>query len=98
MGSPLFHSNYKNLAKKLRYIVAEPLELFRFKCADHRYIDDNDLNALQTEQPNGLSGNVPMKPPYSGSSSVPRTKASPEIQSPSHFYNIDPNSYYKPVL
>jgi hypothetical protein len=48
----------------------------------------HDLDALQTEQPNGLSGNVPMIPPDSESSSVPRTKASPEIQSPLHFYNI----------
>jgi hypothetical protein len=45
--------------------VAESLELFRLKCVDHLY-KRHDLNALQTEQPNGLSGNVPMKPPDSG--------------------------------
>jgi hypothetical protein len=48
----------------------------------------HDLDALQMEQPNGMSGNIPMKPPDSGSSSVLRTMASPKIQAPLHFYNI----------
>jgi hypothetical protein len=81
---------------KKSLVVAEPFELFSFNCVDHHYTGDSDLNALQTEQSNGLSGNVPMKPSNSGSSSVPRTKVSPEIQLPSYCYNIGLNSTGKP--
>jgi hypothetical protein len=43
-------------------IVAEPPELFRFKCTNQRYKAKMISNALQTEQPMGLSGHRPMQP------------------------------------
>jgi hypothetical protein len=42
--------------------VAEPPELFRFKRTNHRYKGKMISNALQTEQPIGLSGHRPMQP------------------------------------
>jgi hypothetical protein len=42
--------------------VAEPPELFRFKCTNHCYKGKMISNALQMEQPMGLSGHHPMQP------------------------------------
>ena len=47
--------------------VAEPPKLSRLKCANHHHKGNISLNALQTEQFLGLSGNVPIQPPIHGS-------------------------------
>jgi hypothetical protein len=76
-------------------LVAEPLELFRFKCADHRYTGDmisthfKRNNLMVCRVTSRWNHQIPDR------TSVPCMKASPEIQSPSHFYNIGTNSYYK---
>ena len=77
-------------------VVAEPPKLSRLKCAGHHHKGNISLNALQTGQFLGLSGNVPIQPPILGSKSIPRTKASPEILQPQvlqHRHSKD----YKPV-
>jgi hypothetical protein len=43
------------------------LELHRLKCADPFSEGSKDSIALQTVQPHGLSGKVPIKPPNSRS-------------------------------
>ena len=47
--------------------VAEPPKLSRLKCVNHHHKGNISLNALQTEQFFGLSGNVPIQPPVLGS-------------------------------
>ena len=47
--------------------MAEPPKLSRLKCAGHPHKGNISLNALQTEQFFGLSGNVPIQPPILGS-------------------------------
>jgi hypothetical protein len=53
------HLNYSGSSAQTITIPAQVRRLSLYR----RY----DLNALQMEQPNGLSANVPMKPPDSGS-------------------------------
>jgi hypothetical protein len=44
--------------------VAEPPELFRFKCTNHCHKGKMISNAPQTEQPMGLSGHRLMQPRF----------------------------------
>jgi hypothetical protein len=76
--------------------VAEPLELFRLKCADYRYTGDMTSTHFKWNNPMVCRVTSQWNHRIPDCSSVPRTKASPEIQSPSHFYNICISSYYKP--
>ena len=67
-------------------VVAEPPELFQLKCAVHHHKDNTDSNALQTEQ--FLVCRVTSRYNYrfSDRTSIPRTKASPEILQPQFFF------------
>jgi hypothetical protein len=65
--------------------VAEPPELFQ-------------LNALETEQPIGLSGIRPMQPRFNRiEAGLPRTKASLQAHNSSSIFNSQHiKHYYKP--
>jgi hypothetical protein len=67
-----------NIALGLKFKnVAEPVELFRLKCAIDRRTNSYQLNALQTEQSFGLSGLRPIQPRFSRiEAGLSRTKAS----------------------
>jgi hypothetical protein len=72
-----------NLFKGMRRrdCVAEPLELFRFKCARHCLSRCQKLSAPQTEQLIGLSGHHPIQPRlHRIDVGLPRTKTSPVSQ------------------
>jgi hypothetical protein len=75
----LFKSYFRCKDKPTALIpaVAEPVELFRLKCAIDRRTNCSQLNALQTEQSFGLSGLRPIQPRFSRiEAGLPRTKAS----------------------
>jgi hypothetical protein len=56
-------NEFLNLTQGTRTVImAEPPELFRLKRTNHRYKGKMISNALQTEQPKGLSGHRPMQP------------------------------------
>ena len=76
--------------------MAEPPELSRVKCAGHHHKGNTDSNALQTEQ--FLVCRVTSRYNHwiSDRTSIPRTKASPEILQP-HILQHKHNSYYKLV-
>jgi hypothetical protein len=56
----------------------------------------HDLNALQTEQPNGLSSNVMMKPPDSGSNKRTSHEGESRDTITIIFLQHRHSSYYKP--
>ena len=80
----------------IKVTVAEPLELSRLKCAGHHHKGNTSSNALQTEQ--FLVCRVTSRYNYrfSDRTSIPRTKASPEIVQ-QYILQHKHNSYYKPV-
>jgi hypothetical protein len=77
--------------------VAKPPELSRFKCVIIA-IQPILLNALQTEQPIGLSGLRPIQPRFNRiEAGLPRTKVSLQSQHTSVTFNLQKhNYYYKP--
>ena len=66
--------------------VAEPPELSRLKCASHHPKGNTSSNALQTEQFLVCRVTSRYNHRFSDRTSIPRTKASPEILQP-QFYN-----------
>ena len=65
--------------------VAEPPELSRLKCAGHHHKGNTGSNALQTEQFLVCRVMSRYNHRFSDRTSIPRTKASPEILQP-HFF------------
>ena len=65
-----------------RRSVAEPPELSRLKCAGHHHKGNIDSNALQTEQFLVCPVTSRYNHRISDRTSIPRTKASPEILQP----------------
>jgi hypothetical protein len=61
-GGEVLNTQALIAAAKVLKTVEEPPELFRFKCTNHHYKGKMISNALQTEQPMGLSGHRPMQP------------------------------------
>ena len=77
--------------------VAEPHELSRLKCAGHHHKGNTGSNALQTEQSLVCRVTSRYNHRFSDRTSIPRTKASPEILQPQVLHHRH-KSYYKPVL
>ena len=80
--------------------VAEPPELSRLKCAGHHHKDNTGSNALQTEQFLVCRVTSRYNHRFSDRTSIPRTKASPEILQP-QFYNTSKvviTNQFKPLL
>src|SRR6185295_2983964 len=77
--------------------VAEPPELSRFKCAGHHHKGNTGSNALQMEQFLVCRVTSRYNHRFSDRTSIPRTKASPEILQPQVLHHRH-KSYYKPVL
>ena len=80
--------------------VAEPPELSRLKCAGHHHKGKTSSNALQTEQFLVCRVTSRYNHRFSDRTSIPRTKASPEILQP-QFYNtgiIMITNQFKPLL
>ena len=73
--------------------VAEPPELSRLKCAGHHHKGNTDLNALQMEQFLVCRVMSRYNHRISDRTSIPRTKASPEILQP-YILQHRHNSYY----
>ena len=67
--------------------VAEPPELSRLKCAGHHHKGNIDSNTHETEQFLVCRVTSRYNHRYSDRTSIPRTKASPEILQPYIFYN-----------
>ena len=76
--------------------VAEPPELSRLKCAGHHHKGNTDTNAFQTEQFLVCRVTSRYNHRFLDRTSIPRTKASPEILQP-HILQHKHSSYYKPV-
>ena len=76
--------------------VAEPPELSRLKCTGHHHKGNTDSNALQMEQFLVCRVTSQYNHRFSDRTSIPRTKASPEILQP-HILQHKHRSYYKPV-
>ena len=76
--------------------VAEPPELSQLKCAGHHHKGNTDTNALQTEQFLVCRVTSRYSHRFSDQTSIPRTKASPEILQP-HILQHKLSSYYKPI-
>ena len=70
------------LAVSWRTIVAEPPELSRLKCAGHHHKGNTNSNALQTEQFLVCRVTSRYNHRISDRTSIPHTKASPEILRP----------------
>ena len=77
--------------------VAEPPELSRLKCAGYHHKGNTSSNALQTEQFLVCRVTSRYNHRFSDRTSIPRTKASPEILQP-QFLHHRHKSYYKLVL
>ena len=73
--------------------VAEPPELSRLKCAGHHHKGNTDSNALQTEQFLVCRVTSPYNHRISNRTSIPRTKASPEVLQP-YILQHRHSSYY----
>jgi hypothetical protein len=86
---------YEGLAEEVA--VAEPPELSRLKCAGHHHKGNTGTNALQTEQFLVCRVTSRYNHRFSDRTSIPRTKASPEILQPQVLHHRH-KSYYKPVL
>ena len=87
---------YSRAQASPRVPVAEPPELSRLKCADHHHKGNTGSNALQTEQSLVCRVTSRYNHRFSDRTSIPRTKASPEILQP-HILQHKLSSYYKPV-
>jgi hypothetical protein len=72
------------------------LSLFRLKCADYHYIDDMISTHFKWNNPMVCRPTFRWNHRIPDRLSIPCTKVSLEIQSPSYFYNIGTSSYYKP--
>ena len=70
------------LAVSWRTIVAEPPELSRLKCAGHHHKGNTNSNALQTEQFLVCRVTSRFNHRISDRTSIPHTKANPEILQP----------------
>jgi len=82
------------------HLVAEPPELSRLKCAGHHHKGNSDSNALQTEKFLVCRVTSRYNHRFSDRTSIPRTKASPEILQP-QFYNtgiVKITNQFKPLL
>src|SRR6185437_12034855 len=77
--------------------VAEPPELSRLKCAGYHHKGNTSSNALQTEQFLVCRVTSRYNHRFSDRTSIPRTKASPEILQPQVLHHRH-KSYYKLVL
>src|SRR6185437_7415580 len=73
--------------------VAEPPELSQLKCAGHHHKGNTDSNALQTEQFLVYRVTSRYNHRISDRTSIPRTKASPEISQPYILQHMH-SSYY----
>src|SRR6185503_12905076 len=71
----------------MRSPVAEPPKLSRLKCVNHHHKGNIDTNVLQTEQFLVCRVTSRYNHRFSDRTSIPRTKASPEILQPYIFYN-----------
>ena len=85
--------------------MAEPTELSRLKCAGHHHNGNTGSNALQTEQFLVCRVTSRYNHRFSDRTSIPRTKASPEILQPQILqhrqgkdYNMIQSTYYKTKL
>src|SRR6185503_1030547 len=78
------HSKTKDMTRPI--VVAEPPKLSRLKCADHHHKGNISSNALQTEQFLVCRVTSRYNHWFSDRTSIPRTRASPEILQP-QFYN-----------
>src|SRR6185369_4316167 len=76
--------------------VAEPPELSRLKCVGHHHKGNTGSNTLQTEQFLVCRVTSRYNHRFSDRTSIPRTKASPEILQP-HILQHKLSSDYKPV-
>ena len=76
--------------------VAEPPELSRLKCAGHHHKGNTGSNALQTEQFLVCRVTSRYNHRFSDRTSIPRTKANPEILQP-QILQHKLSSDYKPV-
>ena len=76
--------------------VAEPPKLSRLKCAGHHHKGNISSNALQTEQFWVCRVTSRYNHRFSDRTSIPRTKASPEILQPQFLQHRHSNDY-KPV-
>jgi hypothetical protein len=76
--------------------MAEPPELSRLKRAGHHHKDNTGSNALQMEQILICQVTSWYNHRFSDRTSIPRTKASPEILQP-HILQHKLSSDYKPV-
>ena len=74
--------------------VAEPPELSQLKCTGHHHKGNTDTNTLQTEQFLICQVTSWYNHRFSDRTSIPRTKASPEIVQP-HILQHKHSSYYK---
>ena len=77
--------------------MPEPPKLSRLKCAGHHHKGNISSNALQTEQFLVCRVTSRYNHRFSDRTSIPRTKASPEILQP-QFLHHRHKSYYKLVL
>ena len=95
-SEPRGSQGHKSLLLVLLLHVAEPPELSRLKCAGHHHKGNTSSNALQTEQFLVCRVTSRYNHRFSDRTSIPCTKASPEILQP-HILQQKHNSYYKPV-
>ena len=86
----------KNKSKIEEKTVAEPPKLSQLKCAGHHHKGNISLNALQTEQFLVCRVTSRYNHRFSDRTSIPRTKASPEILQP-QFLQHKHNKDYKLV-
>ena len=95
-SEPRGSQGHKSLLLVLLLHVAEPPELSRLKCAGHHHKGNTSSNALQTEQFLVCRVTSRYNHRFSDRTSIPRTKASPEILQP-HVLQHKLSSAYKPV-
>src|SRR6185503_10247246 len=97
--SPKLHSIFHSFNARI-LCVAEPPELSRLKCAGHHHKGNTSSNALQTEQFLVCRVTSRYNHRFSDQTSIPHTKASPEILQP-QFYNtgiVMITNQFKPLL
>ena len=80
---PKDHQLWKQILDQVHLSnVVEPPKLSRLKCAGHHHKGNTDSNALQTEQFLVCRVTSRYNHRFSDRTSIPRTKASPEILQP----------------
>ena len=88
------------LRQNRKGFVAEPPKLSRLKCASHHHKGNISLNSPQTEQFLVCRVTSRYNHRFSDRTSIPRTKASPEILQ-SQFYTtgkVEITNQFKPLL